>query len=129
MSGIILGWLFYDFFKESRKSASANPNKANATRKTIPIKGLSRLLKASQKATTELIIKAIQAFPINPISIIGYKSLASSSLALAQSQLTQSEHLNYYASQIEAHARAIVRLNEVLEKLDKLLDRKGNEGI
>ena len=54
---------------------------------------------------------------------------SSQSSSLAQSQLTQSEHLNYYAAQIEAHARAIVRLNEVLEKLDKLLDRKGNEGI
>jgi hypothetical protein len=49
----------------------------------------------------------------------------SAQAQLAASQLTQSEHLNYYASQIEAHARAIVRLNEVLEKLDKLLDRKG----
>lgn len=49
--------------------------------------------------------------------------------ALASSQLTQSEHLNYYASQIEAHARAIVKLNEVLDKinaaLDKLLGQKG----
>ena len=53
----------------------------------------------------------------------------STQAQLAASQLTQSEHLNYYASQIEAHARAIVKLNEVLEKLDKLLDRKGNEGI
>ena len=53
----------------------------------------------------------------------------SAQAQLAASQLTQSEHLNYYASQIEAHARAIVRLNEVLEKLNALLDRKGNEGI
>ncbi len=56
-------------------------------------------------------------------------SLAQAQQALTASQLTQSEHLNYYAAQIEAHARAIVRLNEVLEKLDRLLDRKGNEGI
>ena len=53
----------------------------------------------------------------------------SAQAQLTASQLTQSEHLNYYASQIEAHARAIVRLNEVLEKLNALLDRKGNEGI
>jgi hypothetical protein len=56
-------------------------------------------------------------------------ALARSQQALTASQLTQSEHLNYYAAQIEAHARAIVRLNEVLEKLDRLLNRKGNGGI
>ena len=53
----------------------------------------------------------------------------SAQAQLTASQLTQSEHLNYYASQIEAHARAIVRLNEVLDKinaaLDKLLGQKG----
>ena len=52
---------------------------------------------------------------------------------LSASQLTQSEHLNYYAAQIEAHARAIVKLNDVLDKinvaLDNLLGQKGNEGI
>ena len=47
--------------------------------------------------------------------------------ALSQAQLTQSEHLNYYAAQIEAHARAIVKLNEVLEKLSALLDKKNEE--
>jgi hypothetical protein len=52
-------------------------------------------------------------------------ALAQAQQALTASQLTQSEHLNYYASQIEAHARAIVKLNKVLDKLDRVLDRKG----
>ena len=43
---------------------------------------------------------------------------------LAQSQLTQSEHLNYYAEQIEAHSKAIVKLNKVLDKLDRLLSQR-----
>ena len=38
-----------------------------------------------------------------------------------------------HADQIEAHARAIVKLNDVLDKinaaLDKLLGQQGNEGI
>ena len=86
---------------------------------------------------TRLIIRSFSVFSIvehtesSFLSLIA--SLASSQHSLTASQLTQSEHLNYYASQIEAHAKAIVRLNEVLDKinlaLDKLLSQKGNAGI
>ncbi len=35
-----------------------------------------------------------------------------------------SSQLNYYSAQIEAHARAIVKLNKVLDKLDRLLSQR-----
>ena len=43
---------------------------------------------------------------------------------LAQSQLQQANHLNYYAERIEAHAQAIEKLNKVLDKLDRLLSQR-----
>ncbi len=47
---------------------------------------------------------------------------------IAASQLTTQSQLNYYSAQIEAHAKAIVKLNKVLDKLDRLLSqRKLNE--
>jgi hypothetical protein len=44
--------------------------------------------------------------------------------AAAQSQATTQNQLNYYAAQIEAHAQAIVKLNKVLDKLDRLLSQR-----
>ena len=42
--------------------------------------------------------------------------------------LQQANNLNYYAEQIAAHSKAIVKLNKVLDKLDRLLSqRKLNE--
>lgn len=47
---------------------------------------------------------------------------------LSNAALTTQNQLNYYAAQIEAHAKAIVKLNKVLDKLDRLLSqRKLNE--
>ena len=47
---------------------------------------------------------------------------------MADSQLTTQSQLNYYSAQIEAHSKAIVKLNKVLDKLDRLLSqRKLNE--
>ena len=47
---------------------------------------------------------------------------------IEDSQLTTQNQLNYYSAQIEAHAKAIVKLNKVLDKLDRLLSqRKLNE--
>ena len=47
---------------------------------------------------------------------------------IADSQLTTQNQLNYYSAQIEAHAKAIVKLNKVLDKLDRVLSqRKLNE--
>ncbi len=47
---------------------------------------------------------------------------------MADSRLTTQNQLNYYSAQIEAHAKAIVKLNKVLDKLDKVLSqRKLNE--
>ena len=50
---------------------------------------------------------------------------AEETAKLGSAALTTQNQLNYYASQIEAHARAIVKLNKVLDKLDRVLDRKG----
>jgi predicted transcriptional regulator len=56
------------------------------------------------------------------------KHFAQATSTLADSQLTTQSQLNYYSAQIEAHAKAIVRLNKVLDKLDRLLSqRKLNE--
>ena len=51
---------------------------------------------------------------------------AASSLAsqLSSAALTTQNQLNYYSAQIEAHARAIVKLNKVLDKLDRLLSQR-----
>ena len=47
---------------------------------------------------------------------------------LGAAALTTQNQLNYYSAQIEAHAKAIVKLNKVLDKLDRLLSqRKLNE--
>ena len=43
---------------------------------------------------------------------------------IEDSQLTTQNQLNYYAAQIEAHAKAIVKLNRVLDKLDKVLSQR-----
>ena len=42
---------------------------------------------------------------------------------MADSQLTTQNQLNYYSAQIEAHAKAIVKLNKVLDKLDRVLSQ------
>ena len=56
------------------------------------------------------------------------KHFAQATSNLADSQLTTQNQLNYYSAQIEAHAKAIVKLNKVLDKLDKVLSqRKLNE--
>ena len=43
---------------------------------------------------------------------------------IANSQLTTQSQLNYYSKQIEAHAKAIVKLNKVLDKLDRVLSQR-----
>ena len=68
-------------------------------------------------------------------SIAVQSSLAKSQASVAQqtanlgnAALTTQNQLNYYSAQIEAHAKAIVKLNKVLDKLDRLLSqRKLNE--
>ena len=42
----------------------------------------------------------------------------------AQAALTTQSQLNYYSAQIEAHAKAIVKLNKVLDKLDRVLSQR-----
>ena len=55
-------------------------------------------------------------------------SVYANSGCMADSQLTTQNQLNYYSAQIEAHAKAIVKLNKVLDKLDRVLSqRKLNE--
>ncbi|MCL5093069.1 MAG: hypothetical protein M1128_01210 [Candidatus Marsarchaeota archaeon] len=52
----------------------------------------------------------------------------ANSSCMADSQLTTQNQLNYYSAQIEAHAKAIVKRNKVLDKLDRVLSqRKLNE--
>ena len=48
----------------------------------------------------------------------------ANSSCIADSQLTTQNQLNYYSAQIEAHAKAIVKLNKVLDKLDRLLSQR-----
>jgi hypothetical protein len=49
-------------------------------------------------------------------------------LKLGDSLLATQNQLNFYAEQIAAHSKAIVKLNKVLDKLDRLLSqRKLNE--
>ena len=56
------------------------------------------------------------------------QGIYTNSGCMADSQLTTQSQLNYYSAQIEAHAKAIVKLNKVLDKLDRLLSqRKLNE--
>ena len=50
--------------------------------------------------------------------------ICANSSCMADSQLTTQSQLNYYSAQIEAHARAIVKLNKVLTKLDRLLSQR-----
>ena len=55
-------------------------------------------------------------------------SLAQQTAELGNAALTTQSQLNYYSAQIEAHAKAIVKLNKVLDKLDRVLSqRKLNE--
>ena len=49
---------------------------------------------------------------------------AEETTKLGSAALTTQNQLNYYAKQIEAHARAIVKLNRVLDKLDRLLSQR-----
>ena len=51
-------------------------------------------------------------------------SLAQQTANLGNAALTTQNQLNYYSAQIEAHARAIVKLNKVLDKLDRLLSQR-----
>ena len=61
-------------------------------------------------------------------SIAAQASLAQQTANLGNAALTTQNQLNYYSSQIEAHAKAIVKLNKVLDKLDRVLSqRKLNE--
>ncbi len=48
----------------------------------------------------------------------------ANSSCIADSQLTTQNQLNYYSAQIEAHAKAIVKLNKVLDKLDRVLSQR-----
>ena len=64
-------------------------------------------------------------------SIEVQSSLAQSQADLAQqtanlgaAALTTQNQLNYYSAQIEAHAKAIVKLNKVLDKLDRVLSQR-----
>ena len=50
--------------------------------------------------------------------------ICANSICIADSQLTTQSQLNYYSAQIEAHAKAIVKLNKVLDKLDRLLSQR-----
>ena len=52
------------------------------------------------------------------------QALAASTAKLGDAALTTQNQLNYYSKQIEAHARAIVKLNKVLTKLDRLLSQR-----
>ena len=45
-------------------------------------------------------------------------------LKLGAAALTTQSQLNSYSAQIEAHAKAIVKLNKVLDKLDRLLSQR-----
>ena len=54
----------------------------------------------------------------------GIAKLTEAQVNLASSQLTTQSQLNYYSRQIEAHAKAIVKLNKVLDKLDRLLSQR-----
>ena len=49
---------------------------------------------------------------------------AEETAKLGSAALTTQNQLNYYSKQIEAHARAIVKLNKVLDKLDRLLSQR-----
>ena len=49
---------------------------------------------------------------------------AEETAKLGSAALTTQTQLNYYSKQIEAHARAIVKLNKVLDKLDRLLSQR-----
>ena len=49
---------------------------------------------------------------------------AEETAKLGAAALTTQNQLNYYSKQIEAHARAIVKLNKVLTKLDRLLSQR-----
>ena len=51
-------------------------------------------------------------------------SLAQQTANLGDAALTTQNQLNYYSAQIEAHAKAIVKLNKVLDKLDRLLSQR-----
>jgi predicted transcriptional regulator len=50
--------------------------------------------------------------------------LAQQTANLGAAALTTQNQLNYYSAQIEAHAKAIVKLNKVLDKLDKVLSQR-----
>ena len=61
-------------------------------------------------------------------SIAAQAELSKQTANLGAAALTTQNQLNYYSAQIEAHAKAIVKLNKVLDKLDRLLSqRKLNE--
>ena len=49
---------------------------------------------------------------------------AEETAKLASAALTTQSQLNYYSAQIEAHAKAIVKLNKVLDKLDRVLSQR-----
>ena len=49
---------------------------------------------------------------------------AEETAKLGSAALTTQNQLNYYSKQIEAHAKAIVKLNKVLDKLDRLLSQR-----
>lgn len=51
-------------------------------------------------------------------------SLAQQTAELGNAALTTQSQLNYYSAQIEAHAKAIVKLNKVLDKLDRVLSQR-----
>ena len=83
----------------------------------------------TDKDTLDKQFNAILDGKINLLDMDYYlKHFAQATSNLADSQLTTQNQLNYYSAQIEAHAKAIVKLNKVLDKLDRLLSqRKLNE--
>ena len=61
-------------------------------------------------------------------SIAVQSGMARSQAELGDSLLATQNQLNFYAEQIAAHSKAIVKLNKVLDKLDRVLSqRKLNE--
>ena len=51
-------------------------------------------------------------------------AFAEETAQLGNAALTTQSQLNYYSAQIEAHAKAIVKLNKVLDKLDRVLSQR-----
>ena len=69
-------------------------------------------------------ISAAPCFALGRRERVRIQSQYSNFIQLSASQLATQSQLNYYSKQIEAHAKAIVKLNKVLDKLDKVLSQR-----